>query len=126
MPRRTLSAVPDSMLRQYLDTALWASCDDGGEPLDRNYDSGQVTRASIHDARVDIRDFLSMCDDAGIPVDEYDAGDIGHNLWLTRNRHGAGFWDRGWGADGDGMTRIAHSLGEIDPYVNRRRVHIRR
>jgi len=126
MPRRTLSAVSDSMLSAYLECALWSSTDDDGAPLDNDYSADDVTCASEHDARVDIRDFLSMCDDAGIPVDEYPDADIGHNLWLTRNRHGAGFWDRGWGDDGDAMTRIAHSLGSIDPYVARGRVHVRR
>jgi hypothetical protein len=24
----------------------------------------------------------------------YDASRLGHDLWLTRNKHGAGFWDR--------------------------------
>ena len=32
--------------------------------------------------------------------------------WLTRNRHGAGFWDRGLGRVGDILTEVAHSFGE--------------
>lgn len=30
----------------------------------------------------------------------------GHDLWLTRNGHGAGFWDRGAGALGDQLTAL--------------------
>jgi hypothetical protein len=42
---------------------------------------------------------------------------IGHDIWLTRNHHGAGFWDRGLGDLGDKLTEIAHSLGGSDAYV---------
>lgn len=40
--------------------------------------------------------------------------DVGHDLWLTQNRHGAGFWDRGLGADGDVLTQRAHPYGEMN------------
>lgn len=125
MPRRTLSNIPPAMVRAYLECALWSSCDDNGTPLDRDHDTDKITRASERDARVDIRDFLSSCDDAGIPVDEYNDSSVGHDFWLTRNRHGAGFWDRGW-EHGDELTKVAHTFGGIDPYVHRGRVYIRR
>lgn len=43
---------------------------------------------------------------------------IGHDLWLTRNRHGAGFWDRGLGALGDRLSDAARLLGEATSYVD--------
>ena len=42
---------------------------------------------------------------------------IGHDLWLTRNGHGSGFWDRGLGAQGDSLTAICEALGEVWSYV---------
>jgi hypothetical protein len=42
---------------------------------------------------------------------------IGHDFWLTRNRHGAGFWDRGLGDLGDKLTAAAHTYGESNLYV---------
>ncbi len=36
----------------------------------------------------------------------------GHDFWLTRNRHGAGFWDRGLGTIGDELTNAAQQYGE--------------
>jgi len=36
---------------------------------------------------------------------------IGHDFWLTRNGHGAGFWDRGLGDMGEKLTEIAKSFG---------------
>lgn len=42
----------------------------------------------------------------------------GHDFWLTRNHHGAGFWDRGYpDAIGNALTEAAHKAGERDLYV---------
>lgn len=43
----------------------------------------------------------------------------GHDFWLTRNRHGAGFWDRWDGATDQGkigkaLTDAAHAYGDVD------------
>ena len=40
----------------------------------------------------------------------------GVDLWLTRNQHGAGFWDRGLGDLGKRLT-VAARLGVQDAYV---------
>jgi hypothetical protein len=44
----------------------------------------------------------------------------GHDLWLTRNHHGAGFWDRPeiYGKDlAKELTVFAHGMGEQDLYL---------
>lgn len=42
---------------------------------------------------------------------------IGHDFWLTRNHHGAGFWDGGWAEIfGDFATAISHKFSDIDVY----------
>jgi hypothetical protein len=50
---------------------------------------------------------------------------LAHDLWLTRNGHGAGFWDRKftYGEDGDPipelgdeLTALAEALGTVDVY----------
>lgn len=44
----------------------------------------------------------------------------GHDFWLTRNRHGAGFWDRPddfYGEHAETLTDAAHAYGEVDAYV---------
>ncbi len=40
----------------------------------------------------------------------------GHDFWLTRNGHGAGFWDGDWPTYGDKFTEIAKSFGEVHAY----------
>lgn len=39
---------------------------------------------------------------------------FGHDYYLTREHHGAGFWDRGLGELGRYLTDIAHNAGSAD------------
>lgn len=41
---------------------------------------------------------------------------LGVDFWLTSQGHGAGFWDRGLGALGEELTRIAEHCGSVDTY----------
>lgn len=47
----------------------------------------------------------------------YDYESVGHDFFLTRERHGAGFWDRGFGNDGQILTEKCHEFGESSPYM---------
>lgn len=49
----------------------------------------------------------------------YNEARAGHDLWLTRNGHGAGFWDRSLGEVGDMLSKACGwrtSFGEVDMY----------
>jgi hypothetical protein len=56
-------------------------------------------------------------------VDFHAMGSILHDLWLTRNGHGAGFWDgdyrdRETGIDiGQKLTELAKTYSSVDVYV---------
>ena len=42
---------------------------------------------------------------------------VGHDFWLTRNGHGAGFWDGDWPENfGEFATDICDEAGEADVY----------
>lgn len=41
----------------------------------------------------------------------------GHDYWLTRNGHGAGFWDRGLGRIGEALSEAARAAGSADLYL---------
>jgi hypothetical protein len=49
--------------------------------------------------------------------DGYGEKQAGHDFWLTRNRHGAGFWDRGLGVIGARLSAAAKVYGSVDLYV---------
>jgi len=52
----------------------------------------------------------------------------GHDLWLTQNHHGAGFWDRAstvWAKElGNTLTKLAHDAGEVELYEYRGKLFI--
>jgi len=103
----------------YLECALWSSVDDSGEPLDRDYDAACIDDEAQIQMFAELVDFIRANWDhcnavTGIP---YSWASVGHDFWLTRNHHGAGFWDRGLGEIGDALTDAAYAYGERDLYV---------
>ena len=123
---RAAKGCPRRFLDSYLGTALWSSTDEstpsGGDPLDRNYSISDFTQASLRKAKKDCDSFYEY---ARAELDAAGGGDEqnGHDFWLTRNRHGAGFWDRGYGKIGDQLTKKAQSFGEVHIFVQRGRLH---
>lgn len=69
---------------------------------------------------MDIKEFISIVGDRiDVAIEENGFEQIGHDLWLTRNRHGAGFFDRGYDDETEKLLIDAsHKLGEVDLYIN--------
>ena len=101
-----------NLVRQYLETAIWSSTDEDGSPLDDQFSVDDFAPEAIQQAEKDCHCFITHND-----VGDLDDGAVGHDFWLTRNHHGAGFWDRGLGALGDRLTKEAHVYGSCDVYV---------
>lgn len=129
----TLARAADVVLGGYVEAMLWANavCDieecaareagsdcehsngahDRFELDDFSADDVRGMRVDVHammlGADEDGADFLAYCD-----TPYYWARQFGHDFALTRNGHGAGYWDRGIGALGDKLTEWANSFGE--------------
>ena len=107
-----LDSTIETVLDSYLETALWSSvqyadCEenDTGEHFDADYDIHDFTESARSAARADCAKFLEALQNTSCPyLSEYDNlydaaddlqgnGHIGHDFFLTRNGHGAGFWD---------------------------------
>lgn len=111
----------------YVEAALWStndeSDDSGGEPLDKNYSSDDIVPGTIKAMEDDCRAFWEknkdkIFDDESKEIDDWGAISLaGHDFWLTRNGHGAGFWDGGWPKHGDALTKAAEKFGEVYLYV---------
>lgn len=113
----------ERIFRAYVSTMLWASMDNaddsGGAPLDDNHGPDDVSAEAVAKIRADIIAFVAT-DGVESILERYNDDDIGHDLFLTRNGHGAGFWDGDYEAeagDGDKLSKAAKALGESDPYV---------
>jgi hypothetical protein len=106
----------DAFTRAYLIAALWSSTDDDGDPLDSLYDLRDFSDEAIKKAIEDTTAFQEE-NEEDLSDAQGDDEQHGHDFWLTRNRHGAGFWDRGYGAVGDRLTDAAEAWGEVWLYV---------
>jgi hypothetical protein len=95
----------------YCETALWSSEDDQDVPLDQNYTVEDVVFNSK--VATELETFHSKARDL---FRDTDRENWEHDFWLTRNRHGAGFWDGDY-IEGDKLTAIAKSYGEQYLYV---------
>lgn len=97
----------------YVACALWSSNDPESDVSLEDYD-GEIFPETLEEMREDCADFVAANweDLRGL-----DAGTAGHDFWLTRNRHGAGFWDRGLGELGKRLTAASHAYGSVDLYI---------
>ena len=104
--------------RAYLTIALWSSTDENGELLDDRCGLSDVSERTIRQSAIDIRAFLVLCEKQEIAWEnEADIGTLMHDFWLTRNRHGAGFWDGDYPIWGNKLTETAHMFPEVELYV---------
>jgi len=110
----------DAFTAAYVTAMLWStsdeSRDDGGDPLDDNYDLDDLAPEYLRAITADCNRFQAENAEA---LDKGAGNDsqAGHDFWLTRTGHGAGFWDGDWPAYGDALTAASKAYGEIWPYV---------
>lgn len=106
----------------YVTAALWSSNDDSGEPLDANFSIDDIAAETLAQMLNDCEAFQrdNATDLALVPDTGREWGidaQNGHDFWLTRNGHGAGFWDRGYGELGERLTTAANACGNYDLYL---------
>jgi len=107
----------DTVFDNYIEAALWSTTDDEGTPLDASYDRDDIDPETLDAMRAEVVDFLDLIRREKLDVSAITPEQFGHDFWLTRNGHGAGFWDRGLGELGDTLTKWAQSYGSVDLYV---------
>jgi hypothetical protein len=118
----------DAFTVAYIDCAIWASTVDdpsepsgqdnrGGYPMDRNYSWCDFDNETTARIVRDCKRFQEHAAQLGIKF----VGSIthaGYDFWLTRNGHGAGFWDGDWQDEvGEQLTTLSQSFGECDLIV---------
>jgi hypothetical protein len=118
----------DAFVRGYIQAVLWTSSDDQDQPLNSNYTADDIDHVSMDRIDADCRSFLRSAGPFLKPNSYRGKGlssleaIAGHDFWLTRCGHGAGFWDGDWEGEDDGrvdgpLTAAATAFGNIDPYV---------
>lgn len=115
----------------YVTCALWTSTDEDGNELDDIHAIDDITPdsrraleatcARFIDAQAE--DLHEWCTTDAV-VKHAEAAECspmecaGHDLWLTRNGNGTGFWDRGAGEVGERLSKAAEKLGEAELWLN--------
>jgi hypothetical protein len=106
----------DAFTRSYIETALWSSTDNandqGGEPLDKNYNADDISPETMAQMIADALKFQKR--NAELLYDSnLDDERAGHYFWLSRNGHGSGFFDEGL----DKLQDAARAYGAFDLYI---------
>jgi hypothetical protein len=119
----------DKFLASYIETALWSSTDFDGTPLDDSkYADAEFDPETRARMAADCKKFQAEyaklvygLDDSvlrSFPQSNHGGDHVAHDFWLTRNHHGAGFWDGDYPEPiATQLTDLAHSFGELDLYV---------
>ena len=102
----------EEMISAYIDCALWCGVcglDPDANDNEYDHDASELAPETLATMRSDCEDFasdpdtLALIEKSGMTADQ-----CGHDFWLTRNGHGAGFWDRGY-SDGIGEALTARA-----------------
>ncbi len=111
----------DEFMRGYIEAMLWSSTNDDDM---KNVNINMIASETMDKIKKDCVSFLEKAgshityDKLKRPSGSLEAS-AGHDFWLTRVGHGAGFWDGDWvGEEHDGdLTRISEEFGLLEPYV---------
>jgi hypothetical protein len=107
----------DEFFDGYVECALWSS------DLDDKYNALDIAPETLAKMREDCKQFWekhgalieSGCGHGDI---SHAAEFAGHDFWLTRNGHGAGFWDGDWDEPAATiLTQASKEFGECDLHV---------
>lgn len=123
-------AAPWNFIASYIGDALWSSTDGDGEPLDAKFDISDLDDATRERMEADCHAFYDanarhihclgapVAQDFEGPIADREAAMAGHDFWLTRCGHGAGFWDGDWPEPhATVLDEAARKFGHVDLYV---------
>ncbi len=109
-------AAPEEFFDAYVGAALWSSTGDDARPLDENHDASDIAPDTLTKMRADCDAFYAATEDTLADCEDF--AQAGHDFWLTRCGHGAGFWDGDWpDKQGAKLTKAAKRFGNVDLYI---------
>ena len=99
----------DQMKTAYIECAIWSS-----EPDGEDWGDLEVAPETLERFASDCAEFLAANGDAV----GGGSSQAGYDFWLTRNGHGAGFWDGDWPEpQASTLTDAARAFGVCELYV---------
>lgn len=113
-------------LNAYITCALWSTSDDSGKPFDQDFSKEDLDADCLMLMTVDCYNFYRenfSNNQFSVLSEDYTCSQAGHDFWLNRNGHGAGYWDRGLGRAGDILSKRAGACGEVYLFIENNKVH---
>lgn len=125
---KTSQTTDQAFVEAYLIAALWSSTGADDDPLDNDFGPSDLAPEARARAEADCAKFLAenrasieaaIATGAVVSGPDFDEwGLAGHDFWLTRCGHGAGFWDGDWPEPmATQLTEAAHKFGNLDLYA---------
>lgn len=103
---------PKDILPSYLECCSWAESGEDESALGRHAPDFSLDAQATALERCE--SFLHGNPD--VSLSGLTAEQVGHDLWLTSQGHGSGFWDRGLGEIGKRLSKRA-KLEHCDAYI---------
>jgi hypothetical protein len=122
-----ISRIIEAVTRGYVSAMLWTTTDEqDGRYLDERYNIDDLSVDARETVELDCTRFVLENWDVlkgAVPVAATERTDkwsqVGHDFWLTRCGHGAGFWDGHWSSPhGWQLTGASRKAGECWVYVS--------
>lgn len=105
----------DPFTLAYIECALWTECNPDNEDLaDKSWtDLADETLQRM------VADCAKFQAENQSRLADYPSKNAGHDFWLTRNGHGAGFWENDFGSEEDceSLTKDCKRFGEFSLYL---------
>ncbi len=122
-----MTTLERNILDSYLQTAQWVTCDSTDKVKGFTKLAKQI---ALEDCKKFIeavrKEFTNEESEKLLSIEGNDLTSlVGHDLHLTRNRHGAGFWDKEIVYNeiaenaGERLTKLAQDLGTSEAYIYR-------
>jgi hypothetical protein len=113
----------EEVFKHYLIAAVWSSTLEDGNPMDNTHSFNDFNPVVLENLKEEVVKFCNQHAElltqfaAALPQKREwtESAQIGHDLWLTQNGHGAGFWDRGCGEAGENLSRLVGHGTEFSP-----------
>ena len=122
----------DDFTKAYIECALWAENDEDGNPLDNWAKIKDLAPETLKEMEADCAKFQKEnAELLKAAYEKYIISDgstpetyAGHDLYLSRNHAGAGFFDRDLGEIGDKLQEAAYKMGECNLEAVKGRIFI--
>lgn len=116
---------PEEFFNAYVEAALWSSVGDCDGTVAIDTDISDISDETLAAMGADCDLFWAQCS-GNVTCDDGPTGRngssqiaiAGHDFWLTRCGHGAGFWDGDWPEPHAAfLTNASDAFGNVDLYL---------